>query len=140
VQYADAKLTNIHAELGLRTNKKLSFLASGDYYHWALDSISPWHKPSIELGFSARYSIQNKIIATAEVSFAGKRQAYDATGAEQHINLKPIIDASIGVEYRYTKILSAFARLDNIAAQQNQRWNYYPSYRFSALAGITYSF
>jgi outer membrane cobalamin receptor len=50
------------------------------------------------------------------------------------------VDANINAEYRYTKKLAAFVRLNNLAAQQYQIWNNYPSQRMNGLLGINFSF
>jgi len=53
--------------------------------------------------------------------------------------LNSIIDANLGFEYRYSKILSAFINLNNITGSRYYIWNNYPSYKFNILAGITYA-
>jgi hypothetical protein len=54
--------------------------------------------------------------------------------------LKPIVDANLGVEYRYSKKLSAFAHLNNLGFKSYERWNNYPTQAFSFLVGISAAF
>ena len=54
--------------------------------------------------------------------------------------LKPIIDANIGLEYRYSKKLSGFVNLNNLGFKRYYYWNNYPVYKFNFLAGITLAF
>ena len=54
--------------------------------------------------------------------------------------LKNTIDANIGIEYRYSKVLSAFINLNNITASKKYYWNFYPTQGFNILGGLTYSF
>jgi hypothetical protein len=61
-------------------------------------------------------------------------------GGYYKVELDPFIDANIGVEYRYTKRLSAFVRLNNFLAARYAKWNNYNLQRFNAMMGVTYSF
>jgi hypothetical protein len=63
----------------------------------------------------------------------------DANGTG-YVKLKSYVDGNLEVDYRYSKILSVFASLHNLTASRYARWYNYPSYRFSALAGFSYSF
>ena len=49
------------------------------------------------------------------------------------------IDANLGLEYRYSKLLSFWARFNNLAAQKYYLYNNYPSYRFRVMLGFTYA-
>lgn len=140
VIYDDVKLLNAHAELGLLYAQKVNILLKGDYWHYVLaQEDAAWHKPDIEIGLRAQYNIQNKIIASADLIYTGGRKAKNFSLGESEYKLDGIIDANLGVEYRYTKILSAFVQCNNIAAQQYTRWNFYPGQRLSILAGVTYA-
>lgn len=140
VVYDDVKLLNVHAEVGMLYARKVNVLLKGDYWHYTLANEEyAWHKPDLEIGLRAQYNIQNKIIASTELIYTGGRKAINFADGGSAYNLKPTFDANLGVEYRYTKILSAFVQLNNIAAQQYNRWNFYPGQRFSVLVGATYA-
>ena len=83
--------------------------------------------------------MQEKIIIKADLFYRGTRYApmYDGT---VYTKLKPYFDANLGVEYRYSKQLSAFINFNNIGAAQYFQWYNYPSYRLQVLGGLTYSF
>ena len=49
------------------------------------------------------------------------------------------VDANLGLEYRYSKLLSFWVRFNNIAAQRYYLYNQYPSFRFRAMIGFTYA-
>jgi hypothetical protein len=51
-----------------------------------------------------------------------------------------IIDANVGVEYRYTNRISAFLQCNNVAAQQYFRWYKYPVQAFQIMGGVTFRF
>ena len=47
-------------------------------------------------------------------------------------------DFNLGIEYRYTKMLSFFAKFNNIANMRYYRWERYPSQRFNLMIGLTF--
>ncbi|MDR2917051.1 MAG: hypothetical protein LBV74_19845 [Tannerella sp.] len=99
-----------------------------------------WHKPQYTVEFNAKYNLRNKIIANFGIMSIGKRYAkafYDP--AAEYYTLKGVVDFNLGVEYRYTKSLSFFMKLNNLSGANYYRWNFYPSQRFNAMVGFTYS-
>ena len=50
-----------------------------------------------------------------------------------HLNL------NLSAEYRYSKILSLWAKFDNISYNRYYEWACYPSQRFLCMVGFTYS-
>jgi len=53
--------------------------------------------------------------------------------------LNTIIDINLGLEYRYTKLLSFWTKFSNMTSQPYYMWNNYPSYRFRFMLGFTYA-
>ena len=49
------------------------------------------------------------------------------------------IDANLGIEYRYSTLLSFWARFNNLAAQKYYLYHNYPSFRFRAMLGFKYA-
>ena len=92
--------------------------------------------------------IQNKIYVSADVFVIGERYAktYDFTqlvdGKRPVVakKLNMVVDANIGVEYRYNKAFSLFLNFNNIANQKYYRWNNYQMQGFNFMGGLTYSF
>ncbi|MBI3500322.1 MAG: TonB-dependent receptor [Bacteroidetes bacterium] len=150
--YYDVSLLNVHGELQYQHTEKIKFMAKGDYNKYTLpsDSMSPWHRPPMQLTFTANYNLKNKIAATADVFVIGKRFA-NSYGQVPSANppsvvwtgiteLKPIVDVNLGLEYRYSKKLSAFVHLNNLGFSRYYIWNNYPSYKFNFMAGISMAF
>lgn len=139
VIYDDVKLLNLHGEVAYQHTEKLRFLAKADYYKYTLtNELRAWHKPEIEMTFSANYNLKDKIIVKADVFYIGKQFAKISNNTSKQ--LKPITDINLGLEYRYNKSLSAFINFNNIGATRYYRWNNYPLQKFNLLGGITYSF
>jgi len=138
VEYDDAERVNFLAEMIFRPLDKLSFTVKGNYYHYNLDSLEyAWHKPSGDLSLFAEYNIKNKILLEGSVMYIGPRYARAIPGVP--VKLKGYTDLSLGLEYRYSKVLSAFIRFNNILGMNQEPWLYYPGMRLNALFGFTYA-
>lgn len=156
LMYNDALVWNIHGELQFQHIEKIKLLAKGDYNYYDLAAVAhhntdttrtdiPWHRPSVQLSFCTNYNLKNKIIIISDIFFVGKRFAGERTFGNglvlyRNKELKPIFDANFGIEYRYSKKLSAFLHLNNLGFKRYYLWNNYPSYKFNFLAGVTAAF
>lgn len=140
--FDDVSLLKAGAEFSYQKEDKFGISLSGHYYSYKMDvEDKPWHKPEFDLYLSANYGIQKKIIIRTDIFAYGKRYAktYE-NGITKAKELDAFVDLNIGVEYRYTKILSAFLNLNNLLSQQNFMWNNYPSQKFNFILGLSYSF
>jgi len=143
VVYDDMNRFRFLGEISYKKTDKLFIALKGNYYSYDLKNEAyAWHMPEYEVSLNTRYSIQDKIITEISVFGIGKRYAreYDDLGNEVAKELSGILDLNLGVEYRYTKILSAFLKLNNLAAVKYYKWNNYPTQQFNLMLGITYSF
>lgn len=138
--YDDVTLAKLHGELTLRPTEDWKVFLQGNYYNYVtmVQEDHPWNKPKIDLSLQARYNMAEKIIVNAGLFMIGSRyyQEYDALIEDK---LPTTFDANLGVEYRYSKLLSFWARFNNIAAQKYYLYNNYPSYRFRLMLGLTYA-
>jgi hypothetical protein len=140
VTYDDLRLTRIRGELLIRQSDRLSFLLLGGYDQYDLDNLEkPWHKPEITASFATEYNLRNKILLDASLNYMGERFAPGTPLDTEMITLKGFVDLNLGIEYRYTKLLSAFLRLNNILGARNYFWNQYPAIGFNVMAGFTYA-
>lgn len=148
VIHDNVRMTRVNAEIGYHKGEKLLFSLSANYYYTESEvEREAWYIPLYDIRFGAQYNLKDKIIVTADLVTYGKSYAKEyiknnITGAfdETKVSLNGYIDGSVGIEYRYSKVLSAFINLNNIAATRYNKWYNYPSYRFNALGGVSYSF
>ena len=94
--------------------------------------------------FEARYNLGDKFLVNGGFYLIGPRYYKD-------INISDVIpdvttgklpttfDANLGVEYRYTTLLSFWVKINNLAAQRYYLYNQYPSFRFRFMAGFSYT-
>jgi hypothetical protein len=158
--YDTLTVTEFGGEMTYRIVEKLHFVAAGVFRDFQTKrEVEAWQRPNFEISASGFYQLRNKIIVKAELHLLGPQYAKrykdyivddtEAVGTEfindQPISvvsdrIKPIVDANVGLEYRYTERLSGFLSLNNLLIQRYQRWNNYPVQRFNVMAGLTYSF
>ena len=147
VVYHDVDIVNLYGEIVWKKSKKLNFLLHGNYYQYNMAEGFAWHKPTHKLTFTTKYNLQDKILLNLDIFSIGKQYyaesvtytaAYTRIYNQQLMN--GIVDVNIGIEYRYTKLLSGFIKLNNLANTKYQTFNYYPTQGFNVMAGVSYSF
>jgi hypothetical protein len=141
--FDNTRVMNMRGELAYQKTEKLKMLIKGDYYKYDLDVQEfAWHRPNFEATFTTFYSLRDKIILKGDIFYVGQRMGrdYTAEGLVEAIPLKGFLDVNLGLEYRYTKHLSAFVNFNNIGAVRYQQWYNYPTQRFNLLGGFSYSF
>ncbi|MBS1646068.1 MAG: hypothetical protein JST67_01870 [Bacteroidetes bacterium] len=147
VVYMNTNFLNVSAQIKYQLKEKISFIAKGNYYHYSITDTTnnkPWHKPSFDITFSAHYNLKSKLLFRADIFVIGKQWARQevtngAVTAIQDVQLKGITDINLGVEYRYTKMLSFFANFNNIGSFRYYRWDKYPTQRFNFMIGLTFT-
>lgn len=144
--YDNATLITINGSLKYQLREKWNFIASGNYYIWKTKTITrAYHKPDFDFTISGIYNLESKIILKADIFIAGKqwtlseiRNNETFVTTYQPTQLKGYVDANLGAEYRYSKMLSFFAKFNNIANQRYFRFDNYPSMRFNFMLGVTF--
>jgi len=143
--YDDVRLLKVSSGITYQQHERFKVALGGTWNEYYMtDEMQPWHKSPYEIYFSAKYNIQNKIIANAELFYFGPSYglataSYNSTFVMPH-KIKAYCDINLSLEYRYSKVLSGFINFYNIGATRFEKWLDYPSRRFSLLAGVTYGF
>jgi hypothetical protein len=148
IVYDDIRLFNFRTEIFSNVGERLKVRFASDYFQYTLDNeLQPWHEPTLKLTLNLRYNIQDKIILSAD-AYARNSIYARIPNPENNPDIPYLseeifgfhVDGNIGVEYRYTKILSVFLNLNNVQNQSLERWYNYPSHRFNVMGGVTYAF
>ncbi|MGW8316821.1 MAG: hypothetical protein ACWGNV_14555 [Bacteroidales bacterium] len=139
VVYDDITLLRLHGEFSIRPSDAWKLFLKGNYYSYTLvNEAHPWNKPAFDLSLQARYNMSDKILINMGVYTIGSRY-YENFSSSSDATLPLTIDGNLGIEYRYTKLLSFWVRFNNVAAQRYFLYAQYPSYRFRAMVGLTYA-
>ncbi len=145
VSYDDISRLNVRGSIQSRLGERLSVGVTGNYFDYNLtELLHALHKPSYTLEFNARYNIQDKIILNANLIGRGETWGQNIVSVDQEPDYYKlydfVLDSNVGIEYRYTKILSVFLNFYNIQNQSYEMWSFYPTQGFGVLGGISYAF
>jgi hypothetical protein len=139
VVYDDITLLKLQGEFSVRPADSWKIFLKGNYYKYTLVREDyPWNKPTFDVTLLARYNMGDKILVNGGVSAIGARY-YENFNPVLDETLPLTIDANLGIEYRYSKLLSFWVRFNNLAAQKYFLYHNYPAYRFRAMLGLTYA-
>ena len=149
VIYDDLDILTISGQLNWQKLEKIKLLARAEFFSYTT-TYQPfaWSLPKFKITVGGVYDLYDKIIIRGDVFVTGKRIARSLDPTEgitavegvYPVELKPIVDVNLGVEYRYTKRISAFINFNNIAAKRYQYWFNYPVMGINILGGATFSF
>jgi hypothetical protein len=141
--YDDVEILNVHGEIGGKITDLLSFNTEANYYSYTLTK-KPFiasNKPGWDGSVGLRYNLKNKIIAGLDLNALGDRKFVVSTDILSHppVAVPAHFNINLSAEYRYTKVLSFWIKLNNISTSRYYEWAYYPSQRFMGMVGFTYS-
>lgn len=107
---------------------------------YTLDNLEKaWHTPDFTANFTAKtYLLSKKLSVEGELFFASQSWYKDLEGGNK--KLDPLFDISGEARYKFLKNSHLFVEVNNIFAQNYQRWYQYPSYAINLLAGIEIGF
>jgi hypothetical protein len=141
IVYDDADLIKYYGEIQWSPFSYMSFFLKSNLYSYKMvNEDKPWHKPSFDLLFTSRYNFKEKIFVDIDFVTLGKRYAINNAVPEEPIQLDPVYDLNLKLEYKYSNILTGFIHFYNLLAQNYSVWNQYPSQRLNVLLGVTYKF
>jgi len=147
VVYDDLKTFAFSGELSVDVNRNFKLGAKAEFFAYnTKDASEPWNLPDITGSLFVDYQIDEHWFAGANLFFVGERKdQFFEVGTlvlpdPQTVTLDSYFDANAHVGYRITDQISAFAKVNNIANQNYQRWFNYPVQGFQFLIGATYQF
>lgn len=145
----EGNVLNIHGELTGSITPRLSFNAACNFYKYTLlenDIDYAWTRPDWDGRLGLKYNLRDKIIAGLELNALGSRKMLISksltgwtTTSISEIEEPVHVNLGMSAEYRYTKILSFWAKINNMSYQRYYEWAFYPSQMFNFLIGFTYS-
>lgn len=139
VIYDDGNILKVFGELNYIGNKLYDFSVKAAFYKYDFDNLThPLHMPELTLSLTGNYHIRNDIHLSTELTYTGERYALLAN--RNMSKLGGMVDVNITGQYDFTKNISFFGRLHNLAAQNYERWYGYPSQGFNVLFGAMFKF
>ena len=146
--YDTVNVAHVSSQVGYQREDKWNVMWRMKYnFYETLREAKAWNLPGFTTDLSVRYSLQDKIIAKSSITFmSGKYVRTNNSNQEEVANgiygrkIDPIFDFNLGMEYRFTKKLSAFVDVNNILSKNYEIWGNYQVQGINVMAGITYSF
>lgn len=149
VIYDTMNVATIEGSLSYQLNDKLKIDGIGRFNSYTLNNNSyAWNLPQMQFIVRAAYNLFDKFLFNVDVDIETGRKALvyapdEGVSEENGQFIKTqgiIIDANLGVEYRYNKRISAFVQLNNFASQSYMRWYNAPVQQFQVMGGVTFRF
>lgn len=130
---------NFMVEAGYAWSDKLKSLLVVESNNYQTESeLKAWHLPTLQVSFGTTYNLKKKIILRSEIFALGG--AFKRNEQMQAEKIKAMVDINLGAEYQFSKYLSFFVSLNNLANMKYERYGNYPTFGFNAMAGAQFSF
>jgi len=147
VLYDDVKTFSFSGELNVDVNRNFKLGAKAEFLSYNTKSEpEPWNLPDLKTSLFMDYQIDENWFAGANLFYVGERKdEFTEVGSlvlpiPVTVTLDSYFDANAHVGYRITDQISAFAKVNNIANQDYQRWFNYKVQSIQFLIGATYQF
>ncbi|WP_298902697.1 TonB-dependent receptor [uncultured Psychroserpens sp.] len=148
ITYDDVTTFSVAGALNIDVNRNFKLGLKAEYFAYDTDNeAEPWNLPDIKASAFLDYQINRHWFAGANLFFIGERKDEFITGVgtltlpiAETITLDSYFDVNAHLGYRINDQLSAFAKANNIANQDYNRWLNYPVQGIQFLAGATYQF
>jgi hypothetical protein len=135
----DVDLITYHGQVTVQPSTNVEISLDGKYFDYnTLAEKKPWHKPDFRVGLDASFVMAKKFNLDLGFAVIGNRWIMNQAVPEGIQKIKPVADANLQLTYNYSKALSLFASMYNIADRSYLIWNNYPSQRFNMMFGLSY--
>ncbi|WP_046744970.1 TonB-dependent receptor [Kordia zhangzhouensis] len=147
VVYDDINTISVFGEINVDITSNFKFGVKAEYFNFNTDNEEEaWNLPNIEASVFADYQITENWFAGANIFYIGERTDEVTFGnslmspSPTVVTLDGFFDINAHLGYRFNDRLSVFAKANNIASQNYQRWVNFPVQQFQIMAGATYKF
>ena len=147
IAYDDMSTFSIFGELNVDVNRNFNLGVKAEYFTYNTDGqAEAWNLPDFKASLFLDYQIDEHWFAGANLYYVGERfdelQIIDPflPSTSSLIALDSYFDANAHVGYRINDRWSVYAKANNIANQDYNRWLNYPVQGIQFLAGATYKF
>lgn len=147
VVYDDVTTFSVAGELNVDFNRNFTLGLKGEYFAYnTKGQAEAWNLPDMEASLFVDYQISEQWFAGASIYFVGERKDQRVVNdllfapSINTVTLDSYFDVNAHVGYKINDQLSVFAKANNIANQNYERWLDYPVQGIQFLAGATYQF
>ena len=134
------KVLTVSAQIGYQYQNIVRSTLRGDFYDYAVKRLeAAWGRPKATVTWNNSFVFSKKMFATLDAYYiGGLKNKNFVTGTA--VNLKPIVDLNLKIDYLLTRNFSAFASINNLLGKNYERYLYYPQQGLNFLAGLSLQF
>jgi hypothetical protein len=134
------KVLTVSAQIGYQYQNIVRSTLRGDFYDYAVKRLeAAWGRPKATVTWNNSFVFSKKMFATLDAYYiGGLKNKNFVTGTA--VNLKPIVDLNVKIDYLLTRNFSAFASINNLLGKNYERYLYYPQQGLNFLAGLSFQF
>ncbi|WP_159018209.1 TonB-dependent receptor [Algibacter sp. L3A6] len=143
VVYDDINTFGVSGEINVDINRNFNLGLKAEYFSYSSDTeAEAWNLPDVKGSMFLDYQINQNWFAGANLFYTGERkdQFLLTTSTPETITLDSYFDANAHVGYHVTEQISVFAKANNIANNNYERWQNTPVQAIQFLAGATFKF
>ncbi|TBN05629.1 TonB-dependent receptor [Hyunsoonleella flava] len=147
VVYDDVDTFGVAGELNVDVNRNFTLGIKAEYFSYNTDDeAEAWNLPDIVGSLFLDYQINEHWFAGANLIYTGERKdrffLNDGVTATTPftVTLDSFFDANAHLGYHINDQISVFAKANNIANNEYQRWQNFPVQGIQFLAGATFKF
>lgn len=147
VVYDNVKTVSVGGELNIDVNRNFKLAIKGEYFNYNTDAENEaWNLPSVQGSLFLDYQVSRQWYMGGSLFYTGERKDQSllvgtlTPSAPVTVTLDSFFDANAHLGYNVTDFLSVYAKVNNIANQDYQRWQNFPVQGIQFLAGATYQF
>ena len=147
IVYDNISTLGISGEINVDINRNFNLGIKAEYFSYDTDAESEaWNLPEVKGNLFLDYQIDQNWFAGANLFYTGERQdlltLQSATNptTTTMVTLDSYFDANAHVGYHINEQISVFAKANNIANNNYERWQNTPVQGLQLLAGATFKF
>ena len=134
-------LVNIYGGISFHSTDKFRTSLRADYFGYNTEKVPvAWHKPSYKVEWLGSYNLYDKILFSADAYVLGGIVAREIGTLDGKVELNPVVDLGLGVEYLFSRQASAYLKFNNLLARNFERYYNYPSRGLVVTIGGSYAF
>ncbi|MGB0391021.1 MAG: hypothetical protein ACPGD5_05600 [Salibacteraceae bacterium] len=146
--YDTVNVAHFSSQIGYQQRTKWNVLWRLNYNLYETQrEIKAWNLPDLTTDITINYNLQEKILVKSSITYMNSKYVKTSDTSQEELafgvygrKIDPIIDFNIGLEYRFTKKVSAFLDVNNILSQNYEIWGNYRVQGINVLGGVTIAF
>ena len=147
VVYDDVSTFSVFGEINVDVNRNFNLGLKAEYFNYSTDEqAEAWNLPDFQASLFMDFQIDEHWFAGANLYYVGERMDQLVIldpflpGSSTSFVLDSYFDANAHIGYRINDRWTAYAKANNIANQDYNRWLNTPVQGIQFLAGATYKF